>query len=226
MWQYNWKSYKLVWGSRIWKSTSARSLGLVPVKLSTLFHTLKYPNKNQKPKFLVCKNWENYLTDWNWSRILPQESSYYIIVTCKTVCFITNTDKALKVFIIYIRLQPWKACYAVQSIIDTVNRLLDTCALGKEMINESTWYPIWVLCRFIWSTYSWSACNLIHLLSSRMSIVKEGTGTSFCGWTESSQQPLMLRLTFRIGKRHKKFQACRKTRSLWITRQSIQSLSL
>lgn len=79
--------------------------------------------------------------------------------------------------------------------------------LRMETKHSTLWNPAWTLCKLTWSTYSWSACNLIHLLSSRLSEVRVVMASSPCPSTESSHQPLTLKPTSITGKRDKKFHA-------------------
>lgn len=84
--------------------------------------------------------------------------------------------------------------------------------LGVKYLRiESKCYTLWnpkrTLCRLTWSTYCWLACNLIHLLSSRLSAVRVEMESSLCPSTESSHEPLTLMPTFITGKRDKKFHA-------------------
>lgn len=75
------------------------------------------------------------------------------------------------------------------------------------------WNSKWTLCRLTWSTYCWSACNLIHVFSSRLSAVRVEMESSLCPSTESSQEPLTLMPTFITGKWDKKFHAWMKKKN-------------
>ena len=86
-----------------------------------------------------------------------------------------------------------------------------------ETKHSTLWNPRLTLCRLTWSTYSWSACNLTHLLSLRLSEATVVMEISSCPSAASSHQPLTLKPTSITGKWDKKFHA-------WIRREKSGQL--